>query len=888
VLSGLGWLERMLRLACALYPSDFRTLLAADMAALYVREVERIAVHYSKGSAYSYAVTTIVSTFFGAIPAWLQDVPSPRNQMESLLQDVRFAYRSLRKTPGFTAVAIASLALGIGANTAIFSVVNTVLLQGLPYPDGDRLVVIWEANESIGTERAGPSGATFLDWRERAESFEDMALIQPGSATITDLEEPQQIPGMRATINFFEILGVEPALGRGFLPEEGRGGRAASAIVTDGYFQRTYGGDESAVGDEFMADHLPYTLIGVLPEDFWFGLKSELFVPWDEDELRAQGRNLREYGVIGKLRPGTTIAQAREEMATISAQLATEHPEMRGWGVYMGMMVEETTGFLRPALLVLLGAVAFVLLIACANVANLLLARASSRQREIAVRAATGASRFRLLRQLLTESLMLASAGGLAGMAVGYAGVEVLRQVVPAEIPLAGAGTTVMVPAISIDPQVMIFTAAATLLTGLVFGLFPAWQTSLIDLSSVLRGDGRGNTASRRSASARNLLVAGEIALAVVLVTGTFLMIQTFWNLSNVDPGFQSENLLTVQIELPTDSRYQSNEERIDFYRRMMDELRAIPAVQSAGISEVLPLDNTTRRINFRRVDENLANDDAGIGVDYNLASAGFFDALEIPLVRGRMFADTDNRDHHGVMLVDTAFAESYFPGETPIGEQITAWDGTFEIIGVVGSVRNAGLAEQPSPTVYLHSLQSADNMMSIVLRTRGDGVGLVEAAKQAVWDVDPDQPVFNIRRMETVVAQGSSSQQLTLTLLSVFGAVALLMAALGVYGVMSYAVGQRTQEMGLRQALGAGSQRLLALVLKDAMRLAVAGVAAGIVAAIAIMRAMSSLLYGVSTAQPLAFVAVAAVLLVVAALAALLPARRAAGVDPMIALRAD
>ena len=686
------WLERALRFSCALYPRDFRTLLAADMAALYVRETQRIADEAGAGHAYVYAITTLIGTVLGAVPAWLKDVPGPGKQMESFLQDARFAFRSLAKSPGFTAVAIASLALGIGANTAIFSVVNTVLLQGLPYPGGDRLVVIWEANEHFGVQRTGPSGPTFLDWRERAESFEDMMLFQAGSATITDLAEPEQIPAMRVTVNFFDMLGVETAEGRGFLSSEGSGGRVPSVIVTDGFWQRAYGGDPAAIGDDFMGDHIPYTLVGVLPPDFWYPLKSDLFVPWDEDDLRSQPRTRREYGVLARLRPGVTLEQAKAEMDALSEQLGAEHPEMTGWGTYLAFAEQEANGFLRPALLILFGAVGFVLLIACANVANLLLARASDRQREIAVRAATGASRSRLVRQLLTESLMLAVGGGVAGLALGYLGIEALRQIVPAEIPLPNAGASVQVPELAVDPMVMVFTAVAALSTGLLFGLVPAWQTSLIELSDVLRGGDRGNTASRRSSTIRRMLVAGEVALSVVLVTGAFLMIETFWHLTQIHPGFDTADVVTVQLELPTDSRYGTNEERVEFYQQMMREVRAIPGVESAGISEVLPLDNTLRRIDFRRVDEDLAPDDEGISVDYNLADAGYFETLEIPLVRGRMFDDSDNLDVRAVAIVDTEFADAFFP-EGAVGERFTAWGGFFEIVGVVGAVRNAGLS---------------------------------------------------------------------------------------------------------------------------------------------------------------------------------------------------
>ena len=606
-------------------------------------------------------------------------------------------------------------------------------------------------------------------------------------------------------------------------------------------------------------------------------------MPWDEDELRRHWRGQREHGVLARLATGVTLAQAREEMDAIATQLEAEYPEMEGWGIDMGYANVEGTGFLRPALLVLLGAVAFVLLIACANVANLLLARANDRQREIALRAATGASRFRLLRQLLTESLLLGSAGGVGGLIIGYGGVLGLRAIMPAEVPLPGGDASIVVPAFGIDGTVLAFTAGVALVTGLVAGLLPAWQMSVVNLSDVLRGSDRASTSTKSSTRARNVLVAGEIALAVVLVVATFLMIETFWNLGQVDPGFRPDDLLTMQIELPTDTRYQTNDEEIEFYRQALAELESIPGVETAGLSEVLPLDNSPRRNIFRRLDDT----GEGFGVDYNLVNPGFFEALRIPLMRGRMFDETDIAGNQWVTIVDETFAEMYFGGDA-VGEQIVFWEREYEIVGVVGAVRSAGLDEQPRPIVYLHHLQDSDNFMAFILRARGGQEGLVEAAKEAIWRVDPEQPIFNVRRMDHVVAEGSSSRRLTLTLLSVFGMVALVMAGLGVYGVMSYAVAQRTKELGVRRALGADQAGLVRMVVGDAARLALAGVVVGALAAVGAGQALASLLYGVSPTQPLAFGLVAAVLIGVAATAALLPALRAARTDPMVALRAD
>ncbi len=809
--------------------------------------------------------------------------------MDALLQDLRFGFRNLVKSPGFSAAALVSLALGIGANAAIFSVVNAVLLRDLPFRDPDRLVVIWETNRQLGVERTGPSGATFLDWRERSRSFEDMTFFQVGSATITGLEEPEQVPGMRVTVNFFDILGYEPALGRDFLPTEARGGRADVAIVSHDFWQRAWGGRSEVLGSQLMGDHIPYTLTGVLPPDFWYPLRTDLFVPWDEAELGAMSRWAREFAVIGRLAPGVTMEQARAEMSAIAEGLAAEYAEQEGWGVEISTVREETTAFIRPALLVVLGAVAFVLLIACTNVANLLLARATSRHREMAIRAATGASRVRLLRQLLTESALLSIGGGALGLLVGYLGLQTLRALLPSEIPLVGANGAIMLPAVDMDARVLLFTAAVALLTAVLFGILPAWQTSLADLSGALKQADRGAAGtSRRGGRALNTLVAGEIALAVVLLAGTVLMVQTLWNLSRVDLGFDPSGLLSMQIEVPTDSRYGTDDEQAVFYRQVLEELRALPGVESVGISEILPLDNAQRRIDFRRSDDDLPVGAPGIGVDYNLADAGFFETLRVPLVRGRPFNDTDDRDHRQVVLIDTTFAAAYFPGRDPIGEQIEIWRLDFEIVGIIGPIRNAGIDTVPRPTVYVSYLQHPDNLMSFVLRSAGDPASLTQAAKEAVWVVDPEQPLFNVRPMDSVVAQGASSRRLTSILLGIFSGLALMMAAFGVYGVMSYAVGQRTRELGLRQALGANRSKLLGMIVREGAAITVFGIAIGTVAALAIGTALSSLLYGVSASQPLVFVLVGALLFTVSAAATLVPALRASSVDPMTALRSD
>ncbi len=803
------------------------------------------------------------------------------------MRDFRHAARVLKNSPGFTAVALLVLALGIGANTAIFSVVNSLLLRPIPFKGADRIVVVWETHGATGVGRTGVSGPNFMDWREHSTVFEEMALFEPGTGTLTGVGEPEQFPGLRVTTNFAEMLGVKVQLGRGFRPGENVGGRKNVALLSHGYWQRRFGADPAIIGRKLTVDGLPYEAVGILAADFWFPVPCDAIVPWNEDELRQMNRLAHEFAVFARLRPGVGLQQAQVEMNALAANLARQHPELRGWGVTLVPLRQAGTEYLRPALLVLLGAVGFILLIACANLSSLMLARAAARQKEIAVRLAAGASRWQVMRLLLAESLLLGLLGGAAGLLVAAWGIDLLRAVLPGRVPIQEASGELLLSRVDIDPTVLAFTFAVAVLTGVLFGLAPAWRASRADLSEALKQSGRGMASARGFKLTRSALVAGEVALAAVLLIGAGLMLESVWKLQQVQPGFRPAGLLTMEMELPTDTKYRVRQQQAEFYRRVLEALGATPGVQAAGFAEVLPLDHEERRRSFLVEGHPPLPAGQELGADYNPASPGFFAALGIPLVRGRMFTDADRAGAPEVVIIDSTLVERYLRGEEPIGKRLLL-PRPHEIVGVVGAIRKAGLDKQPQPTIYLPYLQDPDNRMVLVVRGRGDPMGYVRAAKNAVWTVDKDQPVYRIRTMDEVVADSSSVRRLMSLLLGAFAVVAAAVAALGVAGVVSYMVNQRTRELGLRQALGATAADLVKMIVREGLALALAGVALGVAAALGLTRALASLLYGVTATDPAAFAAVPALLLVVAAAASYLPARRAARVDPMRALRLE
>ncbi len=808
--------------------------------------------------------------------------------MGNLWQDVRFAGRVLARNPGFTAVAVLALALGIGANTAIFSVVNAVLLRPLPYKEAGRLTVLWETNHQLGVPRARLSGPNFLDWREYNQVFQDMAAHDIGSGTLTGLGEPEQIPGMRVTTNFLRLLGAEMALGRGFAPEEGHGGRRNVLVLSHGIWQRRFGSDPNIIGRKLTVDGLPYTVVGVLSPKFWFPLPCDGVVPWDEDELRRSDRSAHFLGVIARLRPGVSLERARAEMNAIARRIEERHLVLKGWGATVVPMQEALVEYIRPALLVLLGAVGFVLLIACANVANLLLVRAATRQKELAVRMALGAGRFRLLRQLLTESVLLGVLGGALGLLLAFWGVRLLAVILPGTIPIPDASAVAVLARIQIDGWVLAFTLGVSLLSGALFGLAPALHAARTDVAESLKQAGRSAAAAGHR-RVRGLLVVAETGLALVLLIGSALMLKSFWKLQRVDPGFQAGGLLTMEMELPTDSKYREPRQRAEFFRQVLERVETLPGVRSVGVTAVLPLDIRDDRVAF--VVEGHTPLPAGQRlVAYSRRiSPDYLKAMGIPLRKGRFFTAHDNADAPRVAIIDETLARRYFPDEDPIGRRLitgTTRTTAHEIVGVTGAVMHTGVDKKPQPTAYFPQLQAPSDIMNLVVRAQGDPKGLTRAVKQAVWAVDKDQPVYQIRTMEEVIAESRTAPRLTLSLLAAFTGVAVVLAAIGIYGVVAYSVSQRTQEIGMRMAMGARPGDVLGMVLRQAAAPALVGILAGLGAAVALTRFLSTLLYEVSATDPLVFAGVSALLVAVALAASYLPAQRAAKVDPMVALR--
>ncbi|HYP15592.1 MAG TPA: ABC transporter permease [Opitutus sp.] len=806
-----------------------------------------------------------------------------------MLSDFRSAFRQLLKSPGFTAITVLTLALGVGACTALFSVFDATLLRPLPFPQPDRLALIWETNPSQGVKREGPSGPNFYDWREQNRSFHDMAAFELGSGTVTGLGEPRQVPAMRVTANFFSVLNVGPKLGRLFTPEDGRGGRQPLVIVSHGFWHRALGADPHIVGRTFSVDQISYTVLGVLTPEFALPFQSELFVPWPDDELRFErGRLAHDLGVIGRLNGGVTSLQAESELNAIADRLRTAHPELTHWGVTVVPLQTVASEYLRPALVALACAVAVVLLIACANVANLLLARGVGRVRDLSVRAALGASRWRLVRQCLAESIALGLAGGALGTLLAAWGVSLLALIVPAAVPVPDAGAEVAVPGFGIDGRALAFTFAVSLLTSALFGVAPAAQAFRTDLSESLKKTSR--TASGAGRRAREALLTGEVALALVLLAAAGFTLQSFRRLERADLGFRADRLLTLEIELPTDSRYRTGPEQSAFFQRVLERAATLPGVTSAAVTSILPLHPQEDRARF--VIENGPALPANETLQAHLrrVSPEYFSTMGIALRRGRLFDLRDGGDPGAPLtgVIDEAFARRFFGEQNPLGRHLRLGRTRLEIVGVVGAVKHAGARRDASPTLYASFLQVPAERMNLVLRTAGDPSALASAAKKAVWSIDRDQPVYRVESMESVVAQSASALRLMLSLLAVFSAVALGLAASGIYGVMAYSVAQRTNEIGLRMALGAQPGAVLAHVLRQGMRTVAVGLALGLGATLALGRLAQSVLYATSPHDPLVLLSIATLLAAVAFVACWFPARRATKVDPLTALRAE
>ena len=799
--------------------------------------------------------------------------------------DLRYGVRMLWKNKGFTAVAVIALALGIGANSAIFSVVNTVLLRPLPYREPERLVMVWEDNSKIGYPHDTPAAANYIDWRDQNQVFEGMAATADVSFNLTGAGDPERFDGKRVSANFFKLLGVEPQLGRTFLPEEDVPGANKVVVLSHGLWQRRFGSDASLVGKSITLNGEGYTVVGVMPADFQFKRQDVgMWVPIAFTPQQAASRGSHYLEVFARLKPDVSVERAQAEMSTIATRLQQQYPEQNtDLGVSVVSLHEEVVGNIRPALLVLLGAVGLVLLIACANVANLLLARAAVRQKEIALRTALGASRLRLVRQFLTESVLLAALGGVIGLLLSVWGVTLLKTFIPENIS--------QVKSIAVDARVLGFTVLVTLLTGLVFGLAPALQASRFNLNETLKEGGRDAAAARGGNRIRGLLVVAEVAVSLVLLVGAGLLINSFMRLRSVDPGFRTDKLLTMSVVLP-EQKYPDHARRAGFYTDMIRRVEALPGVRSAGVTNWIPL--------------VMQGDSIGVTIEGQPAPTGkphiivtrvvsphYFGTMGIRLLEGRVFEEGRDRvDSPCVVVVGESVARKYWPGESALGKRLSPGRPESEadwcqVVGMVKDVRQMELAAEPKPQMYF-TYEQADLFAPrhLVVSTEGDPLALAGTVRKTVWEVDRDQPVSNVNTMEGVLSESIARQRFSTLLLGVFAGVALVLAAVGIYGVMSYSMAQRTREIGIRMALGAQKRDVLKLAVGQGLRLVVIGVGIGLIGAFALTRVMSSLLFGVSATDPATLVTISLVLVLVALLASYIPAHRAAKVDPLIALR--
>ena len=800
-------------------------------------------------------------------------------------QDFLYAVRRLVKAPGFTVVAVLTLALGIGANSAIFSVVNGVLLKPLPYPEPDRLVGVYHTTEG---HRAVMSGPNFTDVARAATSFESAAAISSGRMILTGEGEPARLAIAEVSASLFNVLRVRPALGRAFNADENTPGRNNIVILSHGLWQQRFGSDPSVIGKRITLDGVSKEIVGVMPAGFSYPSGRDAWLPVDYDEgFVTKQRGAWYLSVVARLKPGVTPQQSAAEVETIGRNLARQYPDANGEiGMTTYPLLEAMVGDIRRSVMILLGAVGFVLLIACTNVANLLLARAATRETEMAVRTALGAGRGRLIGQLLTESVLLSLVGAAFGLLLAVWGVELLTNLKPQGIP--------RLDNVRVDGAVILFTIAVGVVTGVLFGLVPAFAATR-GLSATLKEGGRGAVTSRGGMRVRGVLVVAELALAVMLLAGAGLLMRSFMKLQAVDPGFKLDPALTFDLTLP-DARYKDMDQQIAFYDQLLPRLRSLPGVQAASAVMGLPLSGLDFIISFEVGGRPPLPPAQQPAMQVRVATPEYFSTIGIPLKRGRLFTDDDRLQTPKVVLITEAAAKQFFPNEDPIGKTIKLGWGRGpgkpraggEVVGIVGDIKDEGLNEPNPPQIYMPLRQWPVSFMTVVMKTSVPPTSLTDGARAQVAALDPNLPLSNVSTLDAIVAKSISQQRFYMTLLSVFAAVALVLAAIGIFGVLSYAVSQRTREIGIRMALGAQERTVISLVVRQAMLLVGTGVIAGTALALYLSQTMTKMLFSVRPTDPTTFVSVAAVLAAVALLASYLPARRATRVDPIVALRAE
>jgi putative ABC transport system permease protein len=811
--------------------------------------------------------------------------------METFWQDIRYGVRMLVKAPSVSIVATIALALGIGANTAIFSVVNGVLLRPLPFANPEQLMMVWENDVGHGLGRGSASYPNFADWRDQNHVFERLASYHKENFILTGRGESTRLTGSVINADLLPLLGVTPALGRGFRPEEDQPGETGQVVLlSQDLFQQRFNADPKVLNQSLTLDGRNYTIIGVMPKAFQFPVQNEPTQLWTTVALDRAGkepvtvqRGAHYLNVIGRLKPGISLEQAQAEMTTISARLEQQYPDAN---LHRSTIVEPTleslVGSVRPALLILLGAVGCVLLIACANVANLLLARAMVRHKEMAIRSALGASRLRVVRQLLTESVLLSLAGGALGLLLAVWWSDLLLTLGKQNIPRSFQ--------VGLDWRVLAFTFLVSIVTGIVFGLVPAIHSAKTELTESLKEGGRGSGDGARHNRIRGVLVVSELAIAVILLVGAGLLIQSLWRLRQVTPGFNPQNLLTFVVGIP-DVKYPT-EKQVRFYRDLVGRLQSLPGVVSASAVTPLPLNGERYGISFETEGRPVAKGDEP-SADFFTINAGYFKTMGIPLLRGRDFTERDDATTPGVIIVNEAFARKFFPNEDPIGKRIKPGISTddsdprmCEIVGLAADVRNRDLTSDYRAGYFVPAAQIAFSQMTLVLRTTNDPHSLITAVQNEVHAMDDEVPVFNVKTMDEYLATTVAAPRFNATLLVIFAAVALVLTVVGLYGVMSYSVAQRTNEIGIRMALGAQTRDVVRLIVGQGFKLVLLGLVLGLVVALALTRVIASLLFGVTAYDPLTFIAVAVVLAGVALLACYIPARRATRLDPLHALR--